>query len=335
MRSFDIWTTAQGIKSKGRVKSIENISLEGIAHLRDLILELAVMGKLVSQDPKDEPARELLKKIADVKAKLVKEGKIKKQTPLPEIKENEKPCELPLGWCWVRLGLIGLGSTGKTPSTSILKYFDGDIPFLGPGQIMPGGKIIDSDKTLTYEGCEYSTIADKGDILMVCIGGSIGKNAILKSKVAFNQQINCIRPILVNTNYLSLSMNAPIFQTSILENASGTATPIINRSKWEELLIALPPLAEQHRIVAKVDELMALCDTLEEQQTNNLKTHQLLVKTILESLTQAANAIELQSAWERMATHFDTLFCTEDSIVVLKQTVLQLAIMGKLGTPRS
>ena len=97
-----------------------------------------------------------------------------------------------------------------------------------------------------------------------------------------------------------------------------------------ENYFALPPLAEQHRIVAKVYELMALCDKLEEEQTNNLITHQLLVKTILETLTQAVDANELRASWERMSACFDTLFCTEDSIDQLKQTILQLAFMGML-----
>lgn len=95
-------------------------------------------------------------------------------------------------------------------------------------------------------------------------------------------------------------------------------------------IIPLPPISEQQRIVAKVDELMALCDKLEEEQFNNLKTHQVLVKTLLETLTQAADANELQAAWERLSAHFDTLFCTDDSIDQLKQTILQLAVMGKL-----
>jgi type I restriction enzyme S subunit len=236
-----------------------------IDQFKQTILQLAVMGKLVPQNPEDEPAAELLKKIAKEKAQLVKEGKIKKQSPLSEISDDEKPFELPKGWEWVRLGTTGFGSTGKTPSTNNSEYFNGEIPFVGPGQITPDGKIVDSDKSLTVEGCEYSTIADLGDILMVCIGGSIGKSAIVKSRIAFNQQLNCIRPLKVSSFYLYMAMNAPYFQTSILSFASGSATPIINRSKWEDLPISLPPLAEQLHIIAKVDELFVLCDGLKER----------------------------------------------------------------------
>ena len=120
IKSFDTWTDAQGIKSRGRVKSIENISLEGIARLRELILELAIRGKLVPQDPADEPASELLKKIAKEKAKLVKEGKLRKEKPLPAITDDEKPFDLPEGWEWVRLenitNKIGSGSTPRVGS---------------------------------------------------------------------------------------------------------------------------------------------------------------------------------------------------------------------------
>jgi type I restriction enzyme S subunit len=236
-----------------------------IDQLKQTILQLSVMGKLVPQNPDDEPASELLKKIAKEKARLGKEGKLQKHDSIHDITFKEKLFELPEGWKLARLGLIGIGSTGKTPSTNISKYFGGRIPFIGPGQITPKREIIDSDTFLTDEGCSYSTIADLGDIIMVCIGGSIGKSAIVKSKIAFNQQLNCIRPVIVEPSYLYVAMNAPYFQSSILISASGSATPIINRSKWEELPIPLPPLAEQRLIVTKVDELFALCDALKEQ----------------------------------------------------------------------
>jgi len=228
------------------------------------------------------------------------------------------------------LGSAGIGSTGTTPSTSNPRYYDGEIPFIGPGQISPEGDITEPDKTLTMEGCEYSTIAESGDILMVCIGGSIGKSAIVRSKIAFNQQINCIRPLIVDSVFLNVTMKTPHFQAAILDAATGSATPIINRSKWEELLIPLPPLPEQHRIVAKVDELMAICDQLEQQQTDSNTTHQTLVETLLATFISAANQDEFVEAWQLIVEHFDTLFSTEQSIDQLKQTILQLAVMGKL-----
>ncbi len=327
------WTAAQIPKTnggRGRGRGSNGQSSHGIKKLQELILELAVRGKLVPQDPSDEPASILLKKIAAEKKRLTKEGLIRKQKSLAKIGTDEKPFELPEGWEWARLGETGLGNTGKTPPTGNPKYYDGDIPFLGPGQITPEGNITDSGKSLTEEGCGYSAITEPGDILMVCIGGSIGKSAIAQSKAAFNQQINCIHPLFVDSTYLNYAMNTPHFQGSILDAASGSATPIINRSKWEELIIGIPPLVEQYRIVAKVDELMALCDKLGQQQTDSSDTHQTLVETLLATLTTIADPAEFAQGWHRIASHFDTLFTTEESIDQLKETILQLAIMGKL-----
>ncbi|WP_202704398.1 restriction endonuclease subunit S, partial [Flavobacterium sp. UGB4466] len=254
---------------------------DSIEQLKQTILQLAVMGKLVKQDPNDEPANKLLNKIAKEKDRLVKEGKIRKQTPLAKISEDKTPFELPRGWEWTRLGEIGIGSTGKTPSTNVLEYFDGDVPFIGPGQITSEGNITDTDKTLTVEGLEYSSIAEADDLLMVCIGGTIGKCAIVKYKIAFNQQINCIRPLFFNSHFLYDIMNSIYFQQSILSKATGSATPIINRSKWEEIMIPVPSLSEQVRIVQKIDELFTLCESLRNNIKKSEELKGLLSKTII------------------------------------------------------
>ena len=104
----------------------------------------------------------------------------------------------------------------------------------------------------------------------------------------------------------------------------------LNADKVRETIIAIPPTSEQHRIVAKVDELMALCDQLEQQTETSIEAHQVLVTTLLDTLTNSADADELMKNWARISEHFDTLFTTEESIDQLKQTILQLAVMGKL-----
>jgi len=332
--NIDIWTSAikkRGSQGRGSSKKIE---LYGIKKLRELILELAVRGLLVPQDPNDEPASVLLEKIAAEKEQLIKDGKIKKQKALPEISKDEKPFELPNGWEWSRVAFMGIGSTGKTPKTSMTECFNGNIPFIGPGQITPLGKLLDSDKTLTEVGLGYSTEANIGDILMVCIGGSIGKASIADKRISFNQQINALQPLIASSGYLYIAMTANFFYQSVLASSTGSATPIINRMKWEELLVPLPPEAEQPRIVAKVDELMALCDQLEQQTESSLTAHQTLVETLLNTLLNA-DQNSFDPAWERIAQHFDVLFTTEHSIDQLKQTILQLAVMGKLTFPCS
>jgi len=164
---------------------------------------------------------------------------------------------------------------------------------------------------------------------MVCIG-TIGKCARVDRPVAFNQQINSVSPYLPIGHYAKIALRSNYFQRLAWELSSSTTISILNKGKWEAIPIPLPPLAEQHRIVAKVDELMALCDQLEQQTEASLGAHQTLVETLLSGLTSAADHAQFASAWQRIAGHFDTLFTTEESIAQLKQTILQLAVMGKL-----
>jgi len=342
---IDLWTAAETEKKSGRGRSSGNAgNVYGIKKLRELILELAVRGKLVPQDPSDEPASELLKRIQAEKARLIAEGKIKKGKPLSPIVDQEKPFELPLGWKWVRLADLGFTSTGGTPSTGNSQYFGGSLEFIGPGQINEAGEILEAEKWLSDLARNETTLAVPGDILMVCIGGSIGKAAIADRELAFNQQINSARILIANSRYIFNAVSSIGFQAVVWASSSGSATPIINRSKWNDLLISLPPESEQHRIVAKVDELMALCDQLETQHSNAAEAHEQLVNHLLGTLTQSpvrgepveprpstsSGRTEFEDNWQRIAAHFDTLFTTEASIDALKQTLLQLAVMGKL-----
>ncbi|MFP2515366.1 restriction endonuclease subunit S [Buttiauxella agrestis] len=252
--------------------------------LKQTILQLAVMGKLVPQDPHDEPASELLKRIEQEKAQLVKEGKIKKQKPLPPISDDEKPFELPKGWEWCRIAELGICSTGKTPSTSNSSYYSGKIPFLGPGDITPDGCISIGEKFVSVDGAEKSTIAYKNDILTVCIGGSIGKCGIVKELVVFNQQINCISPIIVRPDYIFYSFNTGAFLEKLISEATGSATPIINRGRWEMLLISLPPEKEMVRIINKAKQLLFTCDLIK----SRLQLAQQTQLHLADALTDAA-----------------------------------------------
>ncbi|MGF1727827.1 restriction endonuclease subunit S [Photobacterium nomapromontoriensis] len=328
--NIDVWTSTVKTKSASGRGSSKKRELYGIKKLRELILELAVRGKLVPQDSTDEPASVLLERIAEEKAQLVKEKKIKKSKPPSKIANEDEPFILPQGWAWSRLGNAGIGATGKTPSTKQTEFFEGTLPFIGPGQITQNGQLLEAEKFLSSEGLLHSTEAVQGDILMVCIGGSIGKAAIATQTIGFNQQINALRPLIMESDYLYAAVSTNSFYEGLLDKATGSATPIINRGKWEELLVPIAPLSEQHRIVAKVDELMTLCDQLEQQSEASIEAHQVLVTTLLDTLTNSADADELMQNWARISEHFDTLFTTEASIDQLKQTILQLAVMGKL-----
>lgn len=302
----------------------------GVQRLRELVLQLAVQGKLVPQDPNDEPASELLKRIAAEKERLISEGKIKRQKPLPAITEEEKPFELPKGWEWVRLGNLGISGTGKTPSTHKTQYYGNELPFIGPGQITIEGTLLGADKYLSKLGRAETAIATQGDILMVCIGGSIGKAVIAPYEVAFNQQINVISPLLVNSKFLYFVLMSICFQKMILQGATGSATPIINRSKWESILVPLAPVSEQTQIELKVNSLLALCDQLEVLQSQQSTLQASTWQEVLNAITQASSTLDLTKAWQRLEQQLALLVTEPEQVKGLRDTILQLAVQGKL-----
>jgi type I restriction enzyme S subunit len=327
---LDLWTAAIKRKSSAGRGSSSKIELYGIKKLRELILDLAVRGLLVSQDPNDEPASELLKKIAAEKAKLMAAGTIKQDKPFPLIKEAEKPYPIPAGWNWVRLGEVGNTQTGGTPKKADAHHYGSDVPFIKPGDIIDGEIVSYENDGLSFEGAaDLGRVAPSDSVLMVCIG-TIGKCARVNRSVAFNQQINSISPYLPIGKYTKVALQANYFQSLAWNFSSSTTISILNKGKWEAIPFPLAPLAEQHRIVAKVDELMALCDQLEQQTDASLSAHQSLVETLLNALTSVADHAHFASAWQRIAMHFDALFTSEESIDHLKQAILQLAVMGKL-----
>ena len=227
--------------------------------LKASILQYAIQGKLVEQRPEEGTGEELYQQIQAEKQRLIKEGKIKKEKALPEISEDEFPFEIPESWKWVRLSTIGITQTGNTPSKSHPEYIGIDIPFITPGDIL-NGQICYNNQALSLLGKNVARVCDEDSIMQVCIGGSIGKVAITDRKVAFNQQINVVSPLFCLSKYLFAVMQSVYFTTSMKERAGGTATPIINRGLWDSLCIPLPPLAEQKRIVAKIEELLPYID---------------------------------------------------------------------------
>lgn len=249
--------------------------------LEQTILQLAVRGQLVPQDPTDEPASALLKRIRAEKDRLIAAGKIKRDKPLAPIGEDEQPFELPSGWEWVPVGSVGVTQTGGTPASNRPEYFDGNFPFIGPGQIAPEGVVLPPEKHISLIGAAQSTVAEVGDILMVCIGGSIGKCAAATYVTAFNQQINSIHPVLALSDYVLLAMSSSEFTDVVIRTSTGSATPIISRGKWDLLPFPLPPLPEQARIVARVAQLRRLCADLRQRLTQSEATQAALVEALV------------------------------------------------------
>ena len=168
--------------------------------------------------------------------------------------DEEIPFEIPSTWEWCRLIDVGITETGTTPSKTHPEYFGDYIPFLGPANILED-KVVSVTQGLSEIGMGVGRVVPSGSILQVCIGGSIGKCAIVNKKVTFNQQINSITPIECDIEYVHYVLQSETFRLAIMEKATGTATPIINRGNWEQLFFPLPPLKEQIRIVQKFHEL--------------------------------------------------------------------------------
>ncbi|WP_197714601.1 restriction endonuclease subunit S [Nitrosomonas supralitoralis] len=328
---LDIWTSAETEKKSGRGRTGRNgASVYGVQKLRELILELAVRGKLVPQDPNDEPAGELIKRIQIEKAKLIAKGKIKKDKPIPPILDEEKPFELPQGWEWVRLDDIGSTFIGLTYSPKDIS--DNGIPVLRSSNIQ-NGKIDLLDLIRVSGNIKSNLFVDEGDLLICARNGSkslVGKTAMIENlnePMVFGAFMAIYKSPL--NFYVQVFLNSPIFR-SLLDGVSTTTINQITQNNLKTTLTSLPPLPEQHRIVTKVDELMALCDQLETQHSNAAEAHEKLVNHLLGTLTQSQSADDFSANWQRIAAHFDTLFTTEASIDALKQTLLQLAVMGKL-----
>jgi type I restriction enzyme S subunit len=301
----------------------------GVARLRELILTLAVQGKLVPQDPGDESASELLKKIRAEKDRLIAEGKIKRDKPLAEIADEEKPFELPKEWEWVPLQFIGYTQTGTTPDKKNPQMYGGDIPFIKPGDIYPN-HVDYSNEALSEAGlADSGRLAPAGSLLMVCIG-TIGKSNLIERACSFNQQINSVTPLCCSPEYIKLFCRSPFFQAEAWARSSSTTISILNKGKWEAIPVALPSLAEQSRIVTRVEELMQLCDALEASGQLEAQQHAQLAGTLLGTLTQSETPEALADNWQRIAIHFEVLLDRPSSVDALEQTILQLAVRGLL-----
>ncbi|HFI9413584.1 TPA: restriction endonuclease subunit S [Vibrio parahaemolyticus] len=323
---IDIWTSAVKTKSTSGRGSSKKLELYGVKKLRELILELAVRGKLVPQDPNDEPASVLLEKIAQEQTQLIKDQKIKKLKKLPNISKDELLFDLPNGWQWCRVGnLFNTIQSGGTPSKRDPSYWEGNIPWASVKDLGKSLVLTDTQDHISEEGLiAGSKLANKGDLL-ICTRMGLGKIAIVSTPMAFNQDLKAVSL----TKYVHTDFFLNSYRT-IKIKGTGTTVAGISQDQLLNYVFSLPPLQEQHRIVAKVDELMALCDQLEQQTEASIEAHQVLVTTLLDTLTNSADADELMQNWARISEHFDTLFTTEESIDQLKQTILQLAVMGKL-----
>ena len=252
------------------------------ADLRKSILDLAVYGKLSAPAPDDDEIPSL-EEFREAAASLA--NSLGLRSPKESLDEAEPPFDVPGHWRWMALADLGAAQTGTTPSKNDHEAFNGDIPFIKPADILPDG-VNYSNESLTRYGAESgSRLAPAGSLLMVCIG-TIGKCNLIERECAFNQQINSLSPVQwVDSQYLLLAVRAPYFQDAAWKKSSSTTIAILNKGKWLSIPVPIPPLAEQRRIVAKVEQLMALVDALETQLAASRATAANLLSAFVAELT--------------------------------------------------
>lgn len=336
-KHLDLWTGAVSQKSTRGRGSNSKVELTGVKKLRGLILELAVRGKLIEQDSGDDPASCLIAEVRNQRYALVGERQLGPQTKLSEVINTETPYQLPKGWEWCRLGDLAEIIRGVTyKKHQVLEQAaENHIALLRANNIQ---------ETITDEAAIYvplelvndRQLITKGDILIAMSSGSanlVGKAAQTNCdlQATFGAFCGAVRPLKQKlSSYLGLYTTTPLYRDQAQAAGKGIGINNLNKKALDNMLVPVPPEKEQHRIVQKVDELMALCDRLARQSGDQLEAHETLVDTLLGTLNRSEKTTELADNWARLAAHFDTLFTTEQSIEKLKQTILQLAVMGLL-----
>ncbi|TCP19482.1 type I restriction enzyme S subunit [Scopulibacillus darangshiensis] len=258
--------------------------------LKNSILQLAIQGKLVEQREEEGTAKELLEQIETEKKQLIKEGKIKRQKALPSIKEEEIPFDIPENWKWVRVGDIGSWSAGATPSRSNPNYYGGDIPWLKTGDLNDG-YIAEVPEFISEEALKKTSVRlnPVGSVLMAMYGATIGKLGILNIEATTNQACcACIPYSIIYNKYLFYFLMGQ--RGVYIKMGAGGAQPNISKDKIVNSIIPLPPLEEQMRIVARVEELMPYVEKYDkaysEVQGLNKKFPKDMQKSILQYAIQ-------------------------------------------------
>jgi type I restriction enzyme S subunit len=299
---------------------------DSIARLRRLILDLAVRGKLVPQDPNDEPASELLKRIAVEKTRLVKAGEIRKPKALPEV--ESPPFDLPHNWCWTPIREV-TSDRGQEIPQSKFTYIDVTAIDKEVG-VVADPKVLEASEAPS----RARKITRKGDVIYSCVRPYLLNVAVIETDFAPPPIASTAFAILnghglVMPRYIWIVLRSPFMVACVEENQRGQAYPAINDADFAVLPFPLPPLAEQHRIVAKVVELMALCDQLEAARAEREASRDRLASVSLARL----NAPDPETFEEDARFALDALpvlTTRPDQIKALRQTILNLAVRGKL-----
>ena len=301
---------------------------DAIPRLRRFILDLAVRGKLVDQDADDEPASELLKQITAEKVRLVKRGKIKKPKPLPEI--VAQIYDLPPTWNWTRIRQIA-SDRGQTVPNSSFTYIDVTAITKETGNIT-NPKILRANEAPS----RARKLVRKGDVLYSCVRPYLLNVAVLDTELDPAPIASTAFAILnghglVLPRYIWIVLRSSFMIKCVEEHMRGQAYPAINDPDFSLLPFPLSPLAEQHRIIAKVDGLMAICDRLETARTERERTRNRLATATLARLNAPdPDATTFQNHAAFALENLTLLTTRPDQINALRQTILNLAVRGKL-----
>ncbi len=304
---------------------------DGIKKLRELILTLAMQGKLVEQDPNDQPASELLKEIEAEKQRLVTAGKIKKIKRF-QVNQVEAFYDLPKGWTWTRLGAIGniLNGNSINAREKEAKYIGvNGLPYIATKDVGYGLDALDYKNGIYIpESKEKFRIAHQGAVLICAEGGSAGKKCgITDRDICFGNKLFANELYGgISSKYILYFYLSPLFKDFFSAAMTGIIGGV-SIAKFLELQIPLPPLKEQYRIVARIDQLMARCDELEklrkEREEKRLAIHSAAIKELL-------NAPD-GSAWNFIQQNFDELYSVKGNVAELRKAILQLAVMGQFS----
>jgi type I restriction enzyme, S subunit len=259
----------------------------GLKRYRASVLKAAFEGRLVPQDPNDEPAYEMLNRM----------GKY--------LKEQEELAKLPSGWELVKTKSVGEIITGRTPRKSHSEYYGNDFPFYKPTDLNAGFYTTSANDNLSSLGIKKARLLPEKTVLVTCIGATIGKTGIIRIPGASNQQINAIVPNdCIYPEFLYFICISPQFQKAILDNASSTTLPIINKSRFSELSFPLPPYHEQHRIAEKLDEIFSNIERLESSLDLQLKRSESIRRSIL---ARAFNGALISQNHDNLENRIQTL----------------------------
>ena len=291
------------------------------ADLRKSILQYAVEGKLVQQNIHDEPASLLYDKIIKEKETLIKQGKIKKEKPLPPITDDEIPYNIPENWKWVRLGEVCNLSIGKTPERKIAEYWkDGIYNWVAISDMINGGLINQTKEKISQ--IAYNKVFKKDILpigtLLFSFKLTIGKVSLLNIPAYTNEAICAITPYLYNNIKYYLLKILPIL--NLLDNANDAIKgKTLNLQTLPLILIPLPPLKEQERIVKKVDELMVLCDKLEQEEEKLFALDKHFADTLPKSILQYA----VEGKLVPQDIHDEPASLLYDKIIKEKETLIK------------